>query len=78
MSKNTLFNVEFLSENIVSNLDGCFRKKIETYCNIQGPAEIPDDLAKKVVSGTVGVENLSLRALIARLKAFQFPWSAGL
>jgi len=30
------------------------------------------------VSGTVGVGNLSLSALLARLKAFQLPWSAGL
>ena len=30
------------------------------------------------VSGTVGVGNLSLRALLAKLKAFQLPWSAGL
>jgi hypothetical protein len=44
----------------------------------QGPAEIPDDFKKKVVSGTFGVGNLSLSALVARLKAFQLPWSAGL
>jgi len=44
----------------------------------QGPAEIPDDFCKTVVSGTVGVGNLSLSALLARLKAFQLPWSAGL
>ena len=30
------------------------------------------------VSGTVGVGNLSLSALLARLKAFQLPRSAGL
>jgi len=30
------------------------------------------------VSGTVGVGNLSLSALLARLKAFQLSWSAGL
>jgi len=30
------------------------------------------------VSGTVGVGNLSLSALPARLKAFQLPWSPGL
>jgi len=30
------------------------------------------------VSGTVGVGNLSFSALLARLKAFQLPWSAGL
>ena len=35
-------------------------------------------LCKTVVSGTVGVGNLSLSALLARLKAFQQPWSAGL
>jgi hypothetical protein len=29
------------------------------------------------VSGTVGVGNLSLSALLARLEAFQLPWSAG-
>jgi len=46
--------------------------------NIQGPAEMPDDLAKKIVSGTVGVGNLSLSALLAWLKAFQLPWSVGL
>jgi hypothetical protein len=45
---------------------------------IQGPAEIPDDFAPQTVSGTVGVANLSLSALLARLKAFQLPWSAGL
>jgi len=56
---------------------------------IQGPAEIPDDLytgsgrntwrfCKTVLSGTVGVGNLSLSALLARLKAFQLPWSVGL
>jgi len=28
--------------------------------------------------GIVGVGNLSLSALLARLKAFQLPWSAGL
>ena len=28
------------------------------------------------MSGTVGVGNLSLSALLARLKAFQLPWSA--
>ena len=33
---------------------------------------------KTVVNGTVGVGNLSLSALLARLKAFQLPWSAGL
>ena len=33
---------------------------------------------KTVVSGTVGVVNLSLSALLAKLKAFQLPWSAGL
>jgi hypothetical protein len=42
---------------------------------IQGPAETPEDFA---VSGIVGVGNLSLSALLARLKAFQLPWSAGL
>ena len=31
-----------------------------------------------VVSGIFGVGNLSLSALLARLKAFQLPWSAGL
>jgi len=30
------------------------------------------------VSGTAGVGNLSLSALLARLKAFQLPWSASL
>jgi len=30
------------------------------------------------VNGTFGVGNLSLSALLARLKAFQLPWSAGL
>jgi hypothetical protein len=30
---------------------------------------------KTVVSGTVGMGNLSLSALLARLKAFQLPWS---
>jgi len=35
-------------------------------------------ILKTVVSGTVGVGNLSLRALLARLKAFQLPRSAGL
>jgi len=30
-----------------------------------------------VVSGTVGVGNLSLSALLAKLKTFQLPWSAG-
>jgi hypothetical protein len=45
---------------------------------VQGPAEIPDDFAKTVVSGTVGMGNLSLSALVAILKAFQLPWSAGL
>jgi hypothetical protein len=33
---------------------------------------------KTVVSGTVSVGNLSLSALLAKLKAFQLPWSAGL
>jgi hypothetical protein len=33
---------------------------------------------KTVVSGTVGMGNLSLSALLARLKAFQLSWSAGL
>jgi len=33
---------------------------------------------KTVLSGTVGVGNLSLSALLARLKAFQLPWSDGL
>jgi len=33
---------------------------------------------KTVVSGTVGVGNLSLSALLARLRAIQLPWSAGL
>jgi len=33
---------------------------------------------KTAVSGTVVVGNLSLSALLARLKAFQLPWSAGL
>jgi hypothetical protein len=47
-------------------------------CNyIQDPAEIPDDLVT-AASGTVGVGNLSLSVLLARLKAFQLPWSAGL
>jgi len=31
-----------------------------------------------VVSGTIGVGNLSLSALLARLKAFQLSWSADL
>ena len=30
------------------------------------------------MSGIVGVGNLSMSALLARLKAFQLPWSAGL
>jgi hypothetical protein len=30
------------------------------------------------VSGTIGVGNLSLSALLARLKALQLPWSTGL
>jgi len=30
------------------------------------------------VSGIVGMGNLSLSALLVRLKAFQLPWSAGL
>jgi len=48
------------------------------YCTqLQGPAEIPDDLVT-VVSGTVGVGNLSLSALLAKLKALHLPWSAGL
>jgi len=47
------------------------------YLEIQGPAEIPHDLVI-AVSGTLGVGNLSLSALLARLKAFQLPWSAGL
>jgi len=33
---------------------------------------------KTFVCGTVGVRNLSLSALVAILKAFQLPWSAGL
>ena len=33
---------------------------------------------KTVVSGTVGMGNLSLSTLLARLKAFQLPWSTGL
>jgi len=33
---------------------------------------------KTVLSGTVGMGNLSLSVLLARLKAFQLPWSAGL
>jgi len=33
---------------------------------------------KTVLSGTVGVGNLSLSALLARLKALQLPWSTGL
>jgi len=45
---------------------------------IQGPAEIPWRFSNTAVSGTVGVGNLSLSALLARLKAFQLPWSAGL
>jgi len=50
---------------------------IQLMHNIQGPAEIPDDLAA-AVSGVVGVGNLSLSTLLARLKAFQLPRSAGL
>jgi hypothetical protein len=30
------------------------------------------------VNGTVGVGNLSMSALLSRLKAFQLPWSTGL
>jgi len=30
------------------------------------------------VSGIIGVRNLSLSALLVRLRAFQLPWSAGL
>jgi len=33
---------------------------------------------KTAVSGTAGVGNLSLSDLLARLKAFQLPWSTGL
>jgi len=33
---------------------------------------------RTVVSGTVGVGNLSFSPLLARLKAFKLPWSAGL
>ena len=33
---------------------------------------------KTVVSGTVGMGNLSLSALLVIIKAFQLPWSAGL
>jgi hypothetical protein len=33
---------------------------------------------KTVVSGTVGMGNLYLSALLARLKAFHLPWSTGL
>ena len=47
------------------------RKKIYGE-DIQGPAEIPDDLVTEM-SGTVGVGNLSLSALLARLKAFYLP-----
>jgi len=44
---------------------------------IQGPAEIPDDLVTQLwVESLVG--NLSLSSLLARLKALQLPWSAGL
>jgi len=35
-------------------------------------------IGNTAVSGIVGVGNLSLSALLARLKAFQFQWSAGL
>jgi hypothetical protein len=45
---------------------------------IQDLAEIPDDFAKTVVNGTIGVGNLSLSTLLVRLKAFELPWNAGL
>jgi len=45
---------------------------------IQGLAEIPDDFATQLLSGIIGMANLSLSALLARIKAFQLPWSNGL
>jgi len=45
---------------------------------IQGPAEIPDDFAKQLLVELLALGNLSLSALLARLEAFQLPWSAGL
>ena len=46
---------------------------VPAICLVQGPAEIPDDFAKTVVSGTVDVGILFLSALLARLQAFQLP-----
>jgi len=39
---------------------------------VQNPAEIPDDLVTQL-SGTIGVGNLFLSGLLARLRAFQLP-----
>ena len=47
--------------------------RIQGKCCIQGQTEIPDDFGNTAVSGIVGVGNLSLGALLARLKAFQLP-----
>jgi hypothetical protein len=45
------------------------------HSQVQGQAE---RFGKTVLSGTVGMGNFSLSALLAGLKAFQLLWSAGL
>jgi len=47
-------------------------------CNYIGSVRNTWWFCKTVVSGIVGVGNLSLSALLVRLKAFQLPWSNGL
>jgi hypothetical protein len=51
---------------------------IEGFNGFAGSGRNTWRFCKTDVNGTVGVGNLSLSALLVRLKVFQVPWSAGL
>ena len=67
-----------LCDELITRPEESYRLWCIVVCDVQGPAEIPDDFATQLLSGTVGVGNLSFSALLAILKVFQLPWSAGL
>jgi len=53
-------------------------EKLWNFYNYTGSGRNIWRFGNTAVSGIVGVGNLSLSALLARLKAFQLPWSNGL
>jgi len=70
----------YMDTTFISSTERFWReKKIYIYIYIYtGSGRNTWRFGNTVVSGTVGVRNLSLNTLLAILKAFQLPWNTGL